>query len=187
MRRTLALAGAAVLAVGVSALPAPAAADPIVSDVFINEVGAELSKLAVGVEGGFVELKNTTGSSFSLDAYQLLSCNPNGNPEVAVDFDNNDSIPAGGTFLIADPMFDSIFSPTPDQLFDSEIDALLQSEGGVALVNGETVKDSVEWGSPPSTCTYPAAGEVLDDDSSINRASETEWDLAAPTPTGSTD
>jgi hypothetical protein len=183
MRRTLALAGAAVLAAGVSALPAPASANPSVTDVIINEVGAALD---ANVDGGFVELRNTTGAPYSLDNHVLQACDASG-IETVIEFDSTDEISAHGFFLVGDPNYNpGLGEPSADKTF-SEAITLAQSGGGVQLVNGSSPEDDVKWGQAPQDCSsFDPAGVVPDDDESLNNQQPADtWVLAEPTPTSS--
>jgi hypothetical protein len=181
MRRTLALAGAAVLAIGVNALPAPAAADPIVSDVFINEVAAELD---TSIDGGFIEIKNNTDELVLLDDYLLNACSATGFDTV-VEFDASDEIPAHGHFLIGDPTYNPGLSGPTAKPFDVSL-TLAQSAGGVQLTNGSTPVDDVKWGTPPQDCSgFDSAGLAPDDDESLTRLPDGTWELDEPTPTNS--
>jgi hypothetical protein len=182
MRRTLALAGAAVLAVGVSALPAPAAADPISPDVVINEIAAELDPLSSlhNYAGSFVELVNDSGGLVELEGYTLEACDATSGPFTLAVFDSDDEVLDGETFIIANDAFaNASGSPGRDAAFESGAD-LSQSGGGVRLVDTFTsVEDNVEWAGSPSGCQgFFDPGVNPDDDKSIHRG----WFKAVPTP-----
>jgi hypothetical protein len=185
MRRTLALAGAAVLVVGVSALPTPASADPLLPDVVINEIAAELnpSSSLHDFEGGFIELINNSSSLVELEGYLLQACDSDGNLTQVVSFGLDHEIAAnGGTFVIADPSFDGSLEFVTPNLSFSTTGILLQEGGGVLLEETSTDEvDTVQWGSPPNDCQgFNDVGVDPDDDKSINRGSP--WFKAAPTP-----
>jgi hypothetical protein len=184
MRRTLALAGAAVLAVGVSALPAPAAAGPISPDVVINEIAAELDPLSSlhNYAGSFVELVNDSGGLVELEGYTLEACDATSGPYTLAVFDSEDEVLDGETFIIANDAFaTALGSPGRDAEFVSGAD-LSQSGGGVQLVETSTsAEDTVQWSSPPSGCQgFDDVGVDPDDNESINRGAP--WFKATPTP-----
>jgi hypothetical protein len=182
MRRTLALAGAAVLAVGVSALPAPAAADPLAPDVVINEVAADLDPDSAlhNYASDYIQLKNPTGSAITLEDYTLKACDATSGPTTVVTFLSTDVIPANGLFLIANSDFADTFG-TVNKLFASGVN-LVQNGGGVELEDTiADAEDNVQWGSPAIGCQpFFDPGVDPDDDMSINAGSP--WFKAAPTP-----
>jgi hypothetical protein len=184
IRRALALAGAAVLAVGVSTLSTagPASADPVVlGDVEINEIAAELDSAGPNsdIDGGFVELRNTTGGSLDVSGLKLMACNTTASFSVTIP--NSTTIPAGGKYLVGDPTYSTVTGATEDISFSS---TLAQTDGGAILydVDGTSVLDDIQWGSDPHIACdgLTDAGVTPDDQQSINRGSP--WFLQSPTP-----
>jgi hypothetical protein len=190
MRRTLALAGAAVLAIGISALPAPATADPIVGDVVVSEVAANLVDAGPNsnIDGDFVELFNDSSDPVDVGGWAVLGCNPTSGDFEITTIPTGTTIPAGAKYLIADIQYGLGGGPTANRTFDSGAD-LVQSAGGVLLQDSSAaVKDDVKYGNPSSQldCSAFTASPVSpDNDESINRHPSSGWSSAfkgTPTP-----
>jgi hypothetical protein len=182
IRRALALAGAAVVAVGVSTLstPGPASADPVVvGDLVIQEVAAELVDAGSDndIDGGFAQLVNTTNGSIDASGLTLTACNTTASFSVTIPAST--TIPAGGSYLVGDPAYNpGLFGPTPDRTFGS---ALEQIAGGVILKDGSTPLDDIQWGDPHIDCSgLTEAGVTPDNQRSINRGNP--WFLQTPSP-----
>jgi hypothetical protein len=190
MRRTLALAGAAVLAVGVSALPAPASADPIVGDVVVSEVAANLVNAGANsdIDGDFVELFNDSANSINIGGWDVFGCNPTSGDFKIATIPTSTILPAGEKYVIADPDYADSGAPELNRLFDEGAD-LVQSAGGVLLqTNSAVVKDDVKWGTLSSgldCAAFTASPVSPDSDESINRHPSLGWSSASkgtPTP-----
>jgi hypothetical protein len=194
IRRTLALAGAAALALAASGLSGPAAADPgpgitTHEGVVLNEIAAELDLVASGYVGGFIELKNTTGNPIDISGWTVSVCTDDA--EFVEDIPDATSIDLGPgeTYLIGDFNYvPGLESEIADMEFDGSGEVLEQDGGGVLLKNGAQEVDNIQWGNPHdgdldcASFSNEAGSDVLPtDEESINRASP--WELLSPSPT----
>lgn len=195
MRRTLALAGAAVLTIGIIGLAGPAAADSdagIASHgVVINQVGADLVDAGSGgnIQGSFVQIINHTGSSVELDDFTLSGCDATSGLVTFATIPVNTTLPNGETYLIADEAYHSGGGPLRDQQFAIGAD-LDQSASALRLVDSaSSIQDAVKWGMvPDSTCASfpealdPSGNPVSPNDTqSLNRDfSIDRWTLESP-------
>lgn len=188
MRRTLALAGAAILTVGLSGLAGPASADSGIAqvpDIHLAEVAAELDNSSPDhdYDGGFIEIfnNNPSGTTQSLNGWSVEVCNSTSGRVTVVEFGLGDSIAGQGTLLIADRAF---VGPgvSPDRHFDPAME-LEQSASGAALVNvSSTPVDTVRWGMPGGCTSFVDAGDTPNDDRSLNRQPDDTWLRGIPTP-----
>lgn len=193
IRRTFALTGAAVLALGFAGLAGPAAADDAgVSvarpDAILFEFGVRMDTTVGGdaIAGTFIELKNTNpSSSVSLQGYSLRGCTATSGPTPLATFGPADVIPANGVFLIGNNAYASSDGPERNIGFLASVDDLLVQENGALELEENSTSDvhNVGWGMPAGTCSFDAAGVTPNDDNSLNWIPSTEsWVRAAPTP-----
>jgi hypothetical protein len=201
IRRTLALAGAAALAVAASGLAGPAAADSgpgiTTHDVLqITELAAGLSADSTlhNLDGGFIELFNPANpitepfDTVDISGFTVSVCTNDDEFANIVTIPSNTVLSPGQHYLIADASYDGIESPDPDAFFQQvaqEGVSLTSAGGGVLLKDGNTVIDHIQWGEPDEgslECeTFNEAGEVPTPDESINR--DSPWELQSPSPT----
>lgn len=188
MRRTLALAGAVILAAGLGGLASgTASADHgVTHDVETSEVAVDLDTTFQDdpLEGTAVELQNNDKiSSKSLDRYELRGCTASAD-FLIFDFGPSDVIAADDQFLIADPS--SYSGPTAEAFFATPARGQLnQDDGGVRLIDTITglVVNGVQWGMPDDACTSldPADGSASPTDThSLNYDTSIDVWCAAP-------
>jgi hypothetical protein len=194
IRRTLALAGAATLALAASGLAGPAAADsgPGITThdgVLINEIAAQLDSTGHSITGGFIELINPAEELDSVDisGWKVSFCTTGGEFEDAAVIQNNTVLAPGDTYLIGDFAYvPGAPSRAANQTFPSQNHVLEAAGGGVLLENGTGGVDDIMWGNPKDETTidcvnFNPANATPDQDDSINR--DSPWQLLSPTPT----
>lgn len=161
MRRTLALAGAAVLTVGLGTLAGPASADTGIAlqetDALINEVAADLDPMAQDYDGSFVEFidhRTNPQGDIELDGWTLSVCGSTSGSGLTtvVEFGPDHFVPEDGKFLVGDLTFDNdIDSPSPDAIVPG-LNNLERAGGGVQLMDTSSSVDNVEWGDSHADC-----------------------------------
>lgn len=187
MRRTLALAGAAILAAGLGGLASgSASADHgVTHDVEASEVAVDLDTTFQEdvLEGTVVELHNNDKvSSKSLDRYKVRGCTASDSFQI-IAFGPGHVIAADDQFLIADP---SNYSGPAEAFFANPARGLLnQDDGGVMLEDTITglVVNGVQWGMPHADCASldPADGGASPTDThSLNYDTSIDVWCAAP-------
>lgn len=194
MRRTLALAGIAVL--GVTGLAGPASADPGagVTDhggIFINEFSVDLVDAGTSndIDGTFLELINHNPTATSIADFEVSGCDATNAREVIAQVPAGVMLDPNETYLIADDTYASGGGDAPNLGFDNDAPDLVQADGGLLLTNSPsgTPQDDVKWGDPQDLdcASFVDANVLPTDDESVNRSFVNDtWFLDnEPTPT----
>lgn len=186
MRRTLALVGAAALAVAGLAGPASANDNGVSShgDVALSEVGVVLDTT---VEGSYGEIESFEPTGHDLDGFELWGCTAS-DAFLISDYGTGDVIDLtnGPFYLTAD--IDYSGGASPDRLFPSDAQGDLNQVNGGVFLRDTTVTPNqdrgVQWGMPHPACRN--LDKAIDDASPTDLQSlhfdGTNWDLDDPSP-----
>lgn len=152
MRRTLALAGAAILAAGLGGLASGGSASAdhgVAHNVEASEVAVDLDTdfQGSGLEGTFVELQNNTGSSQPLDGYEVWGCTASTDFQI-IAFGPSHDIDPDDQFLIADPSNYSGPRSAEASFANPARGLLNQDDGGIRLIDPVGTVNGVKWGMP---------------------------------------